>query len=95
MSYLMGIDLGASSVKTMIIRTDGAVVSKSAEKYPIMTPNIKYAEQDPNNMRDAIVNNIRKFIIEAGNSNYDELLITQPRAGKSIEIKNTGSVDLK
>ncbi len=47
MAYLMGIDLGTSSLKTIIIDDSGTVVAQSAENYQFDTPFNGYAEQDP------------------------------------------------
>lgn len=47
MAYLMGIDLGTSSLKTIIIDEQGQVVAQSVENYQFDTPYNGYAEQDP------------------------------------------------
>lgn len=47
MAYLMGIDLGTSSVKTMIMDEMGHVHGLAQAGYDIMTPQPGYAEQDP------------------------------------------------
>jgi xylulokinase len=45
--YLLGIDLGTSSTKTVIIDRNGQVISLAAEEYGIDRPQPDYAEQDP------------------------------------------------
>jgi xylulokinase len=45
--YLMGIDIGTSSVKVLVIDYLGRVISKSSAEYPIKSPLEDYAEQDP------------------------------------------------
>jgi len=47
MDYLVGIDLGTSNVKTIIISEEGEVVAISKKEYEIDVPAIGYAEQDP------------------------------------------------
>ncbi|MBU9726352.1 xylulokinase [Diplocloster modestus] len=47
MSYLMGIDLGTSSLKTLIMDESGHVKSISARSYQFDSPHNGYAEQDP------------------------------------------------
>ncbi len=45
--YLLGIDLGTSSVKAVLVSPSGHVVSSGAAEYPIVRPLPGYAEQDP------------------------------------------------
>jgi xylulokinase len=45
--YLLGIDLGTSSAKTVIIDRNGLVISLAVEEYGIDRPQPDYAEQDP------------------------------------------------
>ena len=47
MSYLMGIDLGTSSVRAMLIREDGSVLAVESEGYDVTIPAPRRAEQDP------------------------------------------------
>lgn len=47
-SYLLGIDLGTTSIKISIFREDGVLVASQSSEYPILTPMVGYAEQDPN-----------------------------------------------
>ena len=48
-SYLMGIDLGTSSTKTLIIDTAGRMAGIGNADYGIRIPHISWAEQDPRN----------------------------------------------
>lgn len=47
MAYLMGIDLGTSSVRAMIIREDGDILAVEGENYDVDIPQPRHAEQDP------------------------------------------------
>lgn len=47
MGYLMGIDLGTSSVKVLITDVSGAAKGIGQAGYEILTPEMGYAEQDP------------------------------------------------
>lgn len=48
MSYLLGIDLGTSSVKVALVDADTLQVIADADaEYPIQHPQAHYAEQDP------------------------------------------------
>ena len=45
--YLLGIDLGTSSVRAGIFLEDGTHCAITARSYPIDTPSLDRAEQDP------------------------------------------------
>lgn len=44
---LLGIDLGTSSVKAVVIDENGAVLGSGMHEYPILTPRVGWAEQEP------------------------------------------------
>lgn len=62
MSYLMGIDLGTSSVKTLIMESDGTVLAVAQEGYDIVIPYTGYAEQDINLLWNATRLTIRNAL---------------------------------
>lgn len=66
MSYLLGIDLGTSSIKTLIADTDGNILSTAFESYPIITPQKDYAEQNPEIWWKATKNAINNVILKSG-----------------------------
>lgn len=47
MSYVLGLDLGTSSLKGLLMNKQGEVVAESASDYPILIPEIGYSEQNP------------------------------------------------
>ena len=47
MSYYVGIDLGTSSVKTLLLSGDGEVVSSVTKEYPLYFPHSGWSEQNP------------------------------------------------
>lgn len=48
MKYLLGIDLGTSSLKGSVYTTDGRLVESSAYEYDLYIPKKGFSEQDPN-----------------------------------------------
>ncbi len=47
MAYLLGIDVGTTGAKTLLIAEDGTVVASATEEYPLYTPRPNWSEQDP------------------------------------------------
>lgn len=45
--YLLGIDLGTTSLKISLFQDNGVLVASKSREYPIHAPKVAYAEQDP------------------------------------------------
>ncbi|MCS7301786.1 MAG: xylulokinase [Fimbriimonadales bacterium] len=64
--YLLGVDVGTSGVKALLIDAQGAVVASASESYPLYTPQPLWAEQDPNDWWNATCKAIRRVLTQAG-----------------------------
>ena len=53
MNYLMGIDLGTSSTKTVIVDLDGNLLALAQQEYALQTPQPGWAEQSPETWQQA------------------------------------------
>ncbi len=63
--YLLGIDLGTSSVKVLLVNTEGCVAATGSAEYPILKPQPLYAEQDPEAWWTATVQAVRSVLAAA------------------------------
>jgi xylulokinase len=67
MSVLLGIDLGTSSVKALVLDSEsGAALGVESCPYPMYTPAPAYAEQDPEDWWEAAVGAVRGALETAG-----------------------------
>src|ERR1700730_9354453 len=66
MSSLLGIDLGTSSVKVVVYSTDGSIRGLGSAEYPILTPSVGFAEQEPEDWWRATVVAVRQALEKAG-----------------------------
>ena len=66
MSSLLGIDLGTSSVKVVVFAQDGSIRGLGSAEYPILTPSVGYAEQDPEDWWRGTVLAVRQAMDKAG-----------------------------
>jgi len=57
--YLLGVDLGTSSVKTIIINREGRIISSGSQEYSLKTPQSGWAEQDPEIWFQAVIYTIQ------------------------------------
>ncbi|MCY8545546.1 gluconokinase [Bacillus vallismortis] len=54
-SYMLGIDIGTTSTKAVLFSEKGDVVQKESIGYPLHTPDISTAEQDPEEIFRAVI----------------------------------------
>ncbi|MCC6728323.1 MAG: xylulokinase [Chthonomonadales bacterium] len=47
MAYLVGIDIGTSGTRTILVDEDGAVRARATHEYPLHSPRPLWSEQDP------------------------------------------------
>ncbi|MEN6637351.1 MAG: FGGY family carbohydrate kinase, partial [Clostridiaceae bacterium] len=66
MALLMGIDLGTSSLKTIIIDEAGEMKALSKRSYRFDSPHSGFAEQDPEVWWHACQESVREAIAESG-----------------------------
>jgi len=62
MSYLIGIDVGTTGVKTLVIDEAGHVLGSAVSEYPMYTPRPQWAEQDPEDWWQATILSIRQAL---------------------------------
>ncbi|MGZ4198165.1 MAG: xylulokinase [Solirubrobacteraceae bacterium] len=53
MSTVVGIDVGTSAVKGLAVDADGTVLARAEADYPLSTPRVGWAEQDPSDWWEA------------------------------------------
>ena len=66
MSYVLGLDLGTSSLKGILVDKSGKIVATKAAEYPLHTPKQGYSEQDPELWVKAADTVIKELINEFG-----------------------------
>ncbi len=66
MDYLLGIDLGTSSLKTIVLSRDGMILASDAVDYQFDSPVPGFAEQDPQVWWDACLKTIGNAVRMSG-----------------------------
>ena len=62
MGYLLGIDVGTSSSKALIMDYNGTILAFESSSYEFSIPNIGYAEQNANTLWDNVVIAVKKAL---------------------------------
>ncbi len=66
MEYVIGIDIGTSAAKTILMDEAGNVAAQAAQPYPLYQPDNGWAEQNPSDWRDAAIATIQKVMALSG-----------------------------
>jgi len=62
MGYLLGLDIGTSGVKALLISVEGKIISSKTVSYPLATPHSGWAEQSPDDWWEATVKVIKETV---------------------------------
>lgn len=66
MNYLIGIDVGTSATKTVLFDERGHVVVSVSSEYPLYQPQNGWAEQKPEDWREAVLKTLSQVVTESG-----------------------------
>ena len=58
MNYFVGIDVGTTGTKTVLVSEKGRIVASATGEYPMQTPHPQWAEQDPEDWWRATVSSL-------------------------------------
>jgi xylulokinase len=66
MAYLIGMDVGTTGAKALLIDETGAVRASATSEYPMYTPRPQWAEQDPEDWWRGAIKAVRQVLAESG-----------------------------
>lgn len=62
MSVVIGLDIGTTSTKAVVFSQEGQVLAKVAVHYPLYQPKVHWAEQDPDEILEAVLAAVQKAV---------------------------------
>ena len=62
----IGIDLGTSACKLLLVAEDGNILNTVTKEYPLSFPHPGWSEQKPEDWRDAALETIAKVVQDSG-----------------------------
>lgn len=65
MSLFLGIDIGTSATKTLLINAKGKILAEASSGYPLYHPKPLWSEQDPDDWWQATVKTVRDVVKKA------------------------------
>ena len=69
MNYYVGIDLGTSSVKVLLLNSEGEVVSSVTREYPLYFPHSGWSEQNPEDWYNQTIDALKELLKDIDKEN--------------------------
>lgn len=66
MSVYLGIDLGTTGLKSLLVQEDGRILGSGYREYPIAIPSAGFAEQDPRHWMQALKESLAEALAQSG-----------------------------
>ena len=82
--YVMGVDIGTTSTKAVLFEPNGEVVASHHVEYPLYSPTPDTAEQDPNEIFEAVRCSISNVMQKAGATSDSILCVSFSSAMHSL-----------
>lgn len=82
--YSIGADIGTTSTKAVLFSSEGDIVHQATVEYPLLTPEPKAAEQDPDEIVEAVVTAIQSVMANSGVDKKDITVLSFSAAMHSL-----------
>lgn len=82
--YMIGVDIGTTSTKSVLFEENGSIVTKADQGYPLLTPSPSIAEQDPERIFQAVVYTISEVMAKSKIEAKDVLFVSFSSAMHSV-----------
>ena len=93
MAYVIGVDCGTSGTKTVLFDEKGTVISSVTIEYPMYQPKNGYAEQDPADWANAMINTIKAVMTKSGVNKEDVAGVgISGQMQHMVGVKNAGTI---
>ncbi|MBS3812954.1 xylulokinase [Candidatus Bipolaricaulota bacterium] len=91
-TYLLGLDLGTSAAKAVLLDSDGKVVNTGKASYPLSRPRKGWAEQDPEDWWGGLVKATHSATENLGNKDEVKALALSGQMHGSVFLDSSGEV---
>lgn len=83
---MIGVDIGTTSTKAVLFEENGKVVTKADEGYPLFTPSSSVAEQDPDQIFQAVIHTLKQLVAQSGARPEQILFVSFSSAMHSVIV---------
>ncbi len=85
-AYMIGVDIGTTSTKAVLFEESGKVVTKADEEYPLYTPTSSVAEQDPDRIFRAVIQTLKRVMMQSAARPEQVLFVSFSSAMHSVIV---------
>ncbi|GEK28448.1 FGGY-family carbohydrate kinase [Furfurilactobacillus siliginis] len=89
--YILGIDIGTSGTKAMLLTTDGQVVAQKKDNYSFVTPHPGWAEANADDWLNAVTSVIRTLAAHVADEDIVAIGIDGLYGGSGIPVDKDGA----
>ncbi|WP_028611395.1 gluconokinase [Paenibacillus harenae] len=93
-SYVIGVDIGTTSTKSVLFDTSGKLIASHTIEYPLYSPKPDVAEQDPEEIFRAVIGTIKHVVQSRGVQASSVLCVSFSSAMHSIIAVDSDGVPL-
>lgn len=83
-TYIIGVDIGTTSTKAVLYKKNGQLIESHGVDYPLETPTVGAAEQDPEEIYNAVIESIQNVIKRSKVASKDILTVSFSSAMHSV-----------
>ena len=81
---VLGIDLGTSGCKTVLVARNGKILASATATYPLSTPRPLWSEQDPRDWWKGLVQSVREVVKQCRNEKIEGIGIGGQMHGATL-----------
>lgn len=90
--FMIGVDIGTTSTKSVLFTREGAIVASHGIEYPLHSPSPAVAEQNPDEIFEAVVETVKQVAMKSKVKAKDILCVSFSSAMHSvIAVDGTGA----
>jgi gluconokinase len=93
-SYMIGVDIGTTSTKAVLFQENGKIVTQANVGYPLHQPSPSVAEQDPDQILDAVIRTLADVMKQSGVQPDDVLFVSFSSAMHSVIAVDSSGMPL-
>lgn len=82
--YVIGVDIGSTSTKSVLFSQDGAVIASHNIEYPLYSPTPDTAEHDPEEIFRAVISTVEAVMRTSGAAPDEIICVSFSSAGHSV-----------
>ncbi|MBO2944469.1 gluconokinase [Paenibacillus sp. F411] len=81
---MIGVDIGTTSTKAVLFKDNGDFVAKAGEEYPLLTPTPSIAEQEPEQIFQAVIASVKDVMLQGGIDASEVMFVSFSSAMHSV-----------